>query len=364
MFVVYSKPAAISQFPSVAIVIAAHNEEEVITEKIENSLLLDYPREQLNIWVASDGSNDGTNRIVSRLASDIDCLHFLECARQGKAQTINSVMEKIDAEIVIFSDANTEYDKRSVKELIKHFNDETVGCVCGRLIYRNPNEVISGKGENFYWRYETQLKMLESRLGYVAGANGAIYAIRRNLFKSLPCGTINDDFMTSMGIVKRGFKCLYEEKAVAYEYVAPTTQGEFKRHVRDGAGHYIAIRYLLELLSPLLGIRAFIYWSHRVLRWLAPFILALLLVINVFLLGQNFYRYILFLQIIFYATAICGLCLTKYKKVPFLVYIPFYFCNLNLALLFGFFEVILGKQKGIWERTERRFKKKGSSLYS
>jgi len=342
------------RWPSVSIVIAAYNEEKVIGDKLKNCLSLNYPAELLEIYIASDGSSDKTNDIVRQYTEKDKRIHLLEFPRTGKSGVLNKAMAYIKSEIVVFSDANTEYMRDALVNLVKHFSDEKVGCVCGRLIYRNPGEVVSGKGENFYWRYETALKKMESRLGYVAGANGAIYAIRKKLFEPLPPKTINDDFMISMRILKRGLKCIYEENAIAYEDVAPNIEGEFRRHVRDGAGHYIAICHLSGLLNPLLGLRSFIYWSHRILRWLAPFILILLFLLNMLLLKIPFYLLSFILQVGFYLSAIISFIYLKNKRLPFLIYMPFYFCNLNLALLLGFLKALTGRQKIMWERTERR----------
>ena len=194
---------------------------------------------------------------------------------------------------------------------------------------------------------------MESKLGYVAGANGAIYAVRKELFKPLPPRTINDDFTISMRIVEKGYRCIYEENAIAYEDVSPTVKGEFRRHIRDGAGHYLAMRYLIRLLNPFLGIRAFIYWSHRVVRWIAPFIMIFLVIINLLLINYFFYKITCLLQAGFYLLAIAGFINIESKRMPFFIYVPFYFCNLNLALLLGFFKVLTGKQKITWESTDR-----------
>lgn len=343
----------VNKLPNVSILIAAYNEEKAIGDKLKNCLALYYPAELLEVYVASDGSSDKTNDIVRGCAEKDKRIHLLEFPRTGKSGVLNRAMACIKSEIVVFSDANTEYMRDALTNLIKHFSDEKIGCVCGRLIYRNPGEVVSGKGESFYWRYETKLKKMESRLGYVAGANGAIYAIRRELFEPLPTGTINDDFMISMRIVRKGFRSVYDENAIAYEDVAPNMESEFKRHVRDGAGHYIAVYHLLGLLNPFLGLRTFIYWSHRLLRWAAPFVLILLFLLNMILLTNLFYLPIFILHLGFYLLAAVGLIYVKTKKLPFFMYVPFYFCNLNLALLLGFFKAVTGRQKMTWERTER-----------
>jgi len=342
-----------NEWPYVSMLIAAYNEEKVIGAKIENCLQLDYPKDLLSVWIASDGSSDDTNNIVKKYANVHKNIHLLEFPRTGKSGMLNEAIKSIADRIVVFSDANTEYAPDAIKKLVMHFDDPSVGCVSGRLIYRNPGETISGKGESFYWRYETLLKKMESKIGYVAGANGAIYAVRRELFEPFSRRTINDDFTLSMKIVKKGFKCLYEENALVYEDVAPTMVSEFNRHVRDGAGHYIAMIALLGLLNPLSGLRSFIYWSHRILRWMVPFLLIFLFIINIFLLNEDIYKALYALQFIFYVSAIIGWFSIKYFKLPFILYVPFYFCNLNLALLIGFFKTVANIQKTTWERTER-----------
>lgn len=353
MFFPYKLQELSETWPSVTILVLAYNEEKVIEQKVRNCLSLDYPNSLLKILIVSDGSNDNTESIVNTFVSRYDNVKLISCPRIGKAQAINESMRLVDTEVVIFSDANTDYDKKTVKELVKWFSDKEIGCVCGRLIYRNPKEVISGEGESFYWRYENRLKILESKIGYLAGANGAIYAIRRSLFEYLPKNTINDDFTISMRIIMKGFKSVFEGNALAYEYVAPTVADEFRRHIRDGAGHYLALIHLLRLLNPFLGVKSFIYWSHRILRWMVPGFLILIFLMNVILATQNFYGIILFMQIIFYAFAILGLLMIKHKKIPFILYVPFYFCNLNLALLLGFIKLTLGRQNSMWERTPR-----------
>jgi cellulose synthase/poly-beta-1,6-N-acetylglucosamine synthase-like glycosyltransferase len=343
-----------SYWPKVDMLIAAYNEEKVIRDKIENCLNLAYPEEKLTVWIASDGSSDRTNDIVKEFMKHSSRIRLLEYTRSGKSGVINKALPQLEADITVFSDANTEYDPGAIQRMVVHFADPNVGCVCGRLIYRNPGEVVSGKGESFYWKYETALKKMESGIGYVAGANGAIYAIRRLLFEPLPPNTINDDFTISMRIVERGFKCLFEENAIAYEDVAPSMESEFRRHVRDGAGHYIAMGHLLGLLNPLLGMRSLIYWSHRILRWISPFILILVFIMNVFLIGNIFYGILFFAQILFYVLALIGLfSVKKSENLPLIMYVPFYFCNLNTALLYGFMRGIAGIQKTTWESTAR-----------
>lgn len=340
--------------PRVDVLIAAYNEEKVIGQRLANCLTVDYPFDKLGICVVSDGSTDSTNEIVRQYASRDSRVRLLALERTGKSGAINRAVPLLNGDVIVFSDANTEFEPNAIMTLVGHFSDKTVGCVCGRLIYRNPGGIVSGKGESFYWRYETALKTMESKVGYVSGANGAIYAIRRELFDPLPKGVINDDFMISMKIVQKNFKCIYDERAIAYEETAPTIENEFRRHVRDGAGHYIAVTHLTALLNPFLGVRSFIYWSHRVIRWSLPFVLVGLFCVNALLLDDPFCGIIFILQCVFYLLALAGLMAAKHKHLPFVLYIPFYFCNLNVALFAGFFKAISGMQKTTWERTERR----------
>lgn len=341
------------RLPTATLVIAAYNEEPVIAKKIEDSLELDYPADLLTIIVASDGSSDSTDRIVREYAERSGNVRLLSLPRSGKSGAINAAMREVTSDLAVFTDANTVFEKGALKKLARRFHDPDVGCVSGRLVYRNPSGNISGKGEGAYWRYETMLKRLESRLGYVAGANGAIYAIRRGLFEPLKKNAINDDFTTSMKVVEKGRLSIYEEEALAYEDVAKDTKGEFLRHVRDGAGHYIAMIHLLPLLNPLLGLRSFIYWSHRVLRWAVPFIMVALMSLNIILLDDPVFKGIFYLQSAFYICALLGLAASRARRLPFFIYIPFYLCNLNLALFIGFIKALFKAQKPAWERTER-----------
>ncbi|MDT8287170.1 MAG: glycosyltransferase family 2 protein [Elusimicrobiales bacterium] len=347
------KATAVPELPSVAIVIAAYNEENIIGAKLDNCLKLDYPAEKLEVLVASDGSSDRTDQIVAARASLAPRVRLLPLPRGGKASAINAAMAAVKSDIVVFSDANTMYSPDSIRMMVRNFSDKEVGCVCGRLSYNDPGQVISGKGESAYWRYETVLKRMESRLGYVAGANGAIYAVRRELFEPLPPDTINDDFTVSMRIVLRGYKCLYEREAVAYEDVAPDVKSEFRRHVRDGAGHYIAVLRLAGLLNPFLGLKSFIYWSHRILRWAAPFLLIGVFIANLALVGAPPYSGLFALQATFYLLALLGFAASSFGRAPFFMYVPFYFSNLNLALLVGFFKAVSGSARPAWDSTRR-----------
>ncbi len=333
-------------------VILAYNEEKVIESKILNSIEATKNIKNSKIIIVSDGSTDRTNKIVKKYLKNSK-IKLYEFKRLGKSQAINKIIPKLNSEIVVFSDANIEYTNFTISNLIKPFINEKVGCTCGKLVFRNPGNIISGKGESMYWKYENTLKKLESRIGYVSGATGAVYAIRRNLFKQLPNNCINDDFTISMKIIEKGFKCIYTENAIVYENVAPSVKSEFKRHIRDATGHYISIIHLYKLINPFLGLRSFIFWSHRLLRWSVPFFMIFIFISNIFLLNLDFYFSIFLTQISFYFLALVGLIFHNKKKLSFVFYVPFYFTNLNFSLLVGFFNSLFYKQSGMWNSTQR-----------
>jgi len=237
--------------------------------------------------------------------------------------------------------------------LVYPFQNIKIGCVSGQLIYNNPNNINSGIGESFYLKYENYLKKLESKLGYVAGANGAIYAIRRELFYNLPKNAVNDDFIISMRVILKGFKNIFVPDAVAYENVAPSMKMEFKRHIRDATGHYTAIFHLARLLNPFIGLPFVIYFSHRILRWLCPFFMIFVFIYNFLIFDENkLINLFFYLQIIFYIFSIFGFYFSLFaRSIPLIFFLPYYFCNLNLALFLGFLNSITSVQNGKWEKT-------------
>jgi len=341
------------ELPTVDLLIAAFNEEKVILGKLQNALSLDYPIDKIRIFVVSDGSSDQTNNIVEDFIKNHDGVYLILVDRGGKANAINKAFPLLTSQIVLFSDANTELESGALRLLVRNFEFSDVGCVSGRLIYRNPGSVLSGVGESFYWKFETALKILESNLGYIAGANGAIYAIRRELFEPFKAGTVNDDFTLSMKIVQKGYKSLYEESALAYEDVAPSSKSEFRRHIRDASGHYVAIFHLWKLLNPLRGYSFLVFFSHRFLRWSVPFYLIVLFLLDAYLMDKFLYYCLFVMQLSFYASALLGLIMVRYGRVPFIFYAPYYFCNLNFALFIGFFKALVGRQITQWNSTER-----------
>jgi cellulose synthase/poly-beta-1,6-N-acetylglucosamine synthase-like glycosyltransferase len=273
--------------------------------------------------------------------------------RRGKASTLNMAMFVAYGDIVILSDANTSIDPSAARKLVRWFADPNVGAVCGRLVL-----VDSASGRNvdsLYWRYETFLKTREGKLGALLGSNGAIYAIRRELFTPVPPQTIVDDFVIPLlAKVRSGFDIVYDPDAIAFEETAHHVSEEFRRRVRIGAGGFQAIGMLWRLLDPRRGWIAFTFLSHKIARWLCPFFLVGSFVCNAALCNAGtFYRWSLLLQIAFYASSAAMACIPS--RFHFLR--PFrlatMFTSMNVALFVGFVRWLRGGQQGAWQRTER-----------
>jgi cellulose synthase/poly-beta-1,6-N-acetylglucosamine synthase-like glycosyltransferase len=338
----------------ISVLIAAHNEEAVIAERIQNALAMDYPPDKLEIVVASDGSEDGTAEIVRRFAYlGVRLLDYAH--RRGKAAVLNSAIKEVNGDIVLLSDANTWIDPQSALKLVRWFHDPRVGVVCGRLVLTDSHTGRNADGA--YWQYETFLKRCEGQLGALLGANGAIYAIRREVYAPIPNDTIIDDFVIPLlAKVRTDCAIVYDCEAVAREETAPDFASEFRRRSRIGAGGFQSIGILWRLLNPAHGWVAFTYLSHKVLRWLCPFFLIGMLVTNPLLWEHPLYFAILMGQVAFYLTALVGAYLPPHSrplKPLRLLRLITMFTGMNMALLVGCWRWLRGSQKAAWSRTVR-----------
>lgn len=347
--------------PSVSLLIAAHNEEIDIEARILNALALDYPADRLEIVIASDGSTDRTNEIVRRYANRGVQLFAYEKNR-GKATVLNESVPQLAGEIVLLSDANTQMAPDAARRLASWFIDGTVGVVCGRLVLTDPR---TGRNvDGLYWKYETFLKKCESRLGALLGSNGAIYAIRKELFPTVSPGTLIDDFVIPLEAKRRsGCRIIYDSRAIANEETAPTIRAEFRRRVRIGAGGFQSIGMLWPLLSPSNGWVALTFFCHKILRWACPFLLLGLFVANALLLGNRLYDWLFVGQLAFYSASLVGHWLPARPRFLRYFRLPTMFVSMNLALFFGFIRWLRGGHTGTWIRTDRTdssLPKKGS----
>ncbi|MFH1898226.1 MAG: glycosyltransferase family 2 protein [Candidatus Desantisbacteria bacterium] len=332
-------------YPSITLLIAAYNEEKVIREKVENSLQIDYPKDKLEIVVVSDGSEDKTDEIVKEYKDrGVFLKRFGE--RMGKMGVLNQAMQEIKSEVVVFSDANTMYQQDVIKKLVRNLADSLVGAVTGDV--RLENERVSfGQGEDAYWQYERWIQKKESEIGSIIGVDGAMYAIRRELYISPSDNIILDDFVISMNIGVRGHRVVYEPEAIAFEKTSPTWRDEFRRRPRITAGGYQALWQGEGVPSFLDGLLLFEYISHRLLRWLLPFFLIALFVSNCFVIDSMMLRIFLGCQGVFYLLALIGLITGTKTK---LFAIPFYFCMVNFGALIGFFRWLTKSQQVMWKK--------------
>jgi poly-beta-1,6-N-acetyl-D-glucosamine synthase len=283
--------------PSVSVVMAVHNEAEVLPAKLSNLAGLDYPADRLEIIVTSDGSTDATEKIVA--AGTSDRLRLVAAPqREGKASALNRGMQAARGEIILFTDARQLIRADAIQQLVANFADPWVGCVSGELILGQLEASGSSEGFGLYWRLEKKIRQWESLTGSVIGATGALYAARRDLLVPLPKGTILDDVYLPMQVARRGRRVVFEPQALAFDRVA-TSQREFRRKVRTLTGNYQLVQlapWLLTPSNPLL----WNYVSHKILRLLAPFSLTALLISSLFLRAP-LYEAAIVLQVAFYA---------------------------------------------------------------
>ena len=336
--------------PRVSIVIAAYKEEAVILERLNNLAKLDYPSDRLEILIGCDGDEDLTGELVRSYDNEqIRLIQFEQ--RRGKASVLNDCVPQATGEIIVFSDANTNMEPRCIKQLVRHFQDASVGGVCGQLILEDP---ATGKNvDGLYWRYENFLKLCETKIGAVLGVNGAIYALRKSLYFPIPPETIIDDFLIGMRVHLTGSRLVFDDSAIAREETATSVQAEFKRRIRIGTGAFQSLKYLKGLLNPKYGSIAFAFCSHKLLRWLCPAFMALVLATNLCLIQNPIYQISLLMQGLFYLSAFVGMKLVKGNHLLRLCRVPGMFVQMNLALAIGFFRWLFVAQTGTWDRTER-----------
>lgn len=349
-------PSIEAAMPSLTLIIAAYNEERLIGEKIRNTLSLRYPKDKLSLLFITDGSSDRTPDIIAEY-SEIKLMHTP--ARSGKIQAIHRAMHEVDSEVVVFTDANTFLNQDALLLIARHYADPTVGAVSGekRVLSEDVSDATAGEG--FYWKYESTLKKWDSELHSVVGAAGELFSVRRSLYKPVESDTILDDFMISMRIAAQGFRIIYEPDAYASETSSDNIQEELKRKIRIAAGGIQSIVRLGGLLFPFPHTTlSFQYVSHRVLRWtVTPFFMMLAFAINVVLVAQRagvIYDLLLVAQVGFYGASLLGWLLEKRRIKVKILFIPYYFCMMNYAVLAGIQRYLKGSQSAVWEKAKRK----------
>ncbi|MGK0446489.1 MAG: cellulose synthase/poly-beta-1,6-N-acetylglucosamine synthase-like glycosyltransferase [Polaribacter sp.] len=345
--------------PEVTLFIAAYNEKDYVAEKMKNTLSLDYPKEKLNIVWVTDGSDDGTPDLLKGYPNTT--VHHLD-ERNGKIGAMNRGMDFVKTPIVVFSDANTNLGKESIRRIVNLFSYPTVGCVSGeKRIIEKETDIASGAGEGIYWKYESTLKKWDAELYSVVGAAGELFAIKTSLYRHVEKDTLLDDFIISLRIAQEGYTIQYDPEAYAIETASANVKEELKRKVRISAGGIQAVVRLRSLLNIFkYGTLSFQYISHRVLRWtLTPLCLLVLIPISFILAYEEgifnavLYPILFWLQIIFYCIALLGWFLENRSTRIKAFFIPYYFFIMNLSVILGFLRYMNKSQSVNWDRAKR-----------
>jgi poly-beta-1,6-N-acetyl-D-glucosamine synthase len=347
--------------PAVTVVVVAHNEGEKIAGRIQDLQALDYPANQLDIIIASDGSTDDT---VARARERADARVVVRAfsRRRGKAAVLNDTVRSARGEIVVFADARQRFEPGSVRALVSNFADPAVGAVSGELMLSS-GTTATADGVSFYWRYEKFMRRHESRRDSTVGATGAIYAIRRPLFEPIPADTILDDVLIPVRMVRRGYRVLFDATARAVDGPSATARQEFGRKARTIAGTFQLFWRERWLLNPLRNRIWFETLSHKGLRLTAPLLQAVVLACSIGLRDVPLYRLMLFGQWAFYGAALAGWALGHRAASPesrapspelrapmFFLSVPYAICLLNWATIVGFIRFTAGRQHATWEQ--------------
>ena len=331
--------------PTASLLIAAHNEAAVIGRKLSSCLALDYPAQKLEIWVGTDASTDETDRIVQRMASAR--LKAVRLPRRvGKPAVLNALAAQAGGEILVFTDARQRLKADALRRLVENFRDPAVGCVSGELVLTRDENSAVGEGVSAYWRYEKWLRKRESIGGSTVGATGALYAVRRSLFRPLDPQTILDDVAVPLAVVEQGYRAVFEAAALVYDRVASSGPEEFRRKSRTLAGNYQIFARFARLLKPGSPI-AWELWSHKLLRTVVPLWLAAALGSSA-LLGGPLYGAACAAQLLFYGLALVGWeAQQRGSRFARLAYV---FCLLNVSAVVGLFRFLRGRQPVTWEK--------------
>ena len=346
----FSRPIKKDEFtPSVSVIIAAYNEERDLPAKLDNMLLLDYPKEKLEIIVASDCSDDNTDKIVHEYSGRGVVLSRQE-VRLGKTRAQQQAAKISSGEILVFSDATTIYQLDAIRKIVRSFADPDVGCVAGQLVYVDNAESAVGKGCQSYWGYEKFLKKCESQLGSLIGVSGCLYAVRRICQVRLSNQMI-DDFVIATEIHLQGLRTVYEPDAVSMESTNKRGKDELRMRIRVISQTLRALSKYREVFSlSRHGMFAFQMMSHKALRYLVPIFLLGLLVTNWLLINDSAaYYYSFWGQAGFYFSAFVGWVAERMKVKIGPLAIPYYFMLVNIASVAGIIRFINGGTQVVWE---------------
>ncbi len=345
------------EMPSVSILIAAYNEQDVIKEKVMSIINSNLPSSKIEIIIGSDCSTDNTNEIISKLANNhsfINVKIFTE--RSGKSSVVNKLVKQAKNEIIILTDANIIFSKNTIKSLIRHFKDSKIGLVDSNMVNIGIKKSGISLQEKTYISSEVKFKHAESKLwGMLMGPFGGCFAIKKSLFVPIPENFMVDDFFICMNILKNGNLAINDLDAVVYEDVSNQIYEEFRRKRRISMGNFINLFHFKKLLLKPFSRLGFIFLSHKVIRWFGPILLILVLTSNFILISDNiFYKITFFVQLILFIFPFIDFLLRKIGIHILILRFVTHFYSMNLALFIGMIDYLTVNKKGVWEPTKRK----------
>jgi cellulose synthase/poly-beta-1,6-N-acetylglucosamine synthase-like glycosyltransferase len=342
--------------PAISILMAVHNEELVIRKKTELLFSCDYPPSEIEVLIGSDACDDGTNSILGELKLTFPLLKVvLFSTRTGKPAIINHLSSLATGEIMIITDANVFPEKDSIRKLISNFADKTVGLADSRLINTGIKKEGISQPEAAYLNLETRLKNIEGRLwGKMMGPFGGFYAVRKSSYEPNSDKLLTDDFRICMNVIRKGDKAISDTEAIVFEDVSNNLMDEFNRKIRISAGNFQNLKHFAFLLLKPFSSWSFCFISHKILRWITPFLWFVMIAANILLIKSSFFfLLLLLLQVIFLLLPAFDMILKKFNihLVPLRFFTHLYF--MNLALLIGFVKYLRGIRSGAWAPTKR-----------
>lgn len=346
---------SLNRQPFISVIVSAYNEQSHIRQKVLNILQSDYPVDKFEIIVGSDGSTDDTNKILLQLAREypqLKPLFFSE--RRGKSSVLNDCVSISTGEFLVLTDAKAMFDKDTIQNLISNFGDERLGIVGATIINGNRYSKGIARQESIFMSYEILVKNWEGQaFGATIGIYGACYAIRRELFAKIPSNYAVDDFFVSMKVLEKGYKVILDLNSKCYENVTSRLTDEYKRKVRIGVGNMQNMRSFMPLLLKCNAI-SFCYFSHKIIRWLGPFLLMVIFILSLFLWNAGLvYKILLIIQLLSMLISVAIFYQRKFGlQIIFLRFVA-HFYIMNLALFVGFLKYIIGVKANVWEPTNR-----------
>lgn len=341
------------RLPTLSMIITAYNEEKRIRQKIDNSLSLDYPKEKLEIIIVSDGSTDSTPSMLIE-SKNIGIKPIILDERKGKTAAENEALKIGSGEICVFTDASTLLEKSALKEIVKPFGDSRIGCVSGEDKSLSTQSSLTAEGEGLYVRYEMLLRRLESQLGTIIGASGCFYAVRRELVPQIS-PELSRDFAVVLSILRKGMKIVSCQGAICYVPTVISTAQEFRRKVRTFIGGIVALVAYKDLLNPIKhGLLTLQLISHKLLRWVTPFLLVLVFLSNLMLLNRSdLFRFVFFLQLAVYSMGLFNLIpIIRIRNIK-IIHAVFFFFLSNAAIMYGWFRYLSGEKEITWPPSKR-----------